>query len=221
MWNWIKSLLFKEVVYGVIDSSLQKKNWLGFILTEIDNSGIGFLITIEYDMLTIGIGKNVRTWKMPFGLGYKERTLSIDIFSSGTIYYSVDSNIIMLYTVFWKVIYLKNEYFIDSTDMRICIKDMSLNSRLKYFKGKETTGRIVCLKRDVNSISESIHDVKIIYTNTVWGRGDGRLTRFIMDKFFSGIVVSRLHLDIDNFNTTVIGINSLKELSFYEMLQEV
>lgn len=220
MWSWIKSLLFKEIVYGVIDSSLQKKNWLGFTLLEVTNDNSGFLVSLDYDELEIGIGNTARVWRMPFNTNSRAKEFAVDIFGTGIISYFTSGNLVFLYTVFWKVIYLKDEFFINGNDVEYDIKKRNIVERLKFFDNKKTVGFIDVISRDdAQTITE--YKVSLVYTNTIWGRGSSVFTKSLMNLISKDIVVSRIHMDIEDYNTVVIGVNTDKKLKFLEALKMV
>ena len=211
MWNWIMLKLFGEIVYGVVDSKYQKKNWLGFTLIERKLNS-GFLFGIKNKYLTFGMGDVSRVWIMPFTIKI-DFSLDIDIFSSGIISFHKNDKCVFLITMFWKRLYIKDEFFM-TAGYKISIKDKSISERNELFN-TYTEEALLILKPDNDRF------VELTYTTTVYGRGSNDITRYIMS-FFGYTYISRMRIKSDSCeHNMILGCNTSKELTFKEMVDMI
>lgn len=208
MWKWLMLKLFGEIVYGVIDSKYQKKNWLGFTLIE-KKPNSGFLFGINNKHLTIGMGDVSRVWIMPFVIKVNF-SLLIDIFSSGCVSFYKNNICVFLVIMFWKQLYIKDEFFMTASH-KISIKDKSISERNELFN--DYTEEALLILKPNNDVF-----VNLIYTTTVYGRGGSPFTRYIMS-FFGYSYISRMRIKSDSCeHNMILGYNTSNELTFKDMI---
>lgn len=211
MWSWIKSLIFKEIVYGVIDSTKQKKNWLGFTLFLIENDNSGITFRLNKNVLSIGFGDTIRSWYTPKYLySSKDRTFSIDIFGTGYIYYSVDNDIPFMVICFWKYLYKDKEFMVNDKGIKYDVSIIDPKNRMFILPGE------ICLDDH-----EGKRLITASYRITIWRKGNNFLTRFIMDLFGGKEVVCVLKIEGIGQDSIIIGVNTHKEKNIIDMCEFV
>lgn len=220
MWKWLKGLLFKEVVYGAVDASLQKKNWLGFTLLSIEDGNTGLLIAIDGNTLELGLfTKAKRTWRMPFsiGIGSNRKEFEFDLFYSGCISYYKDHQCVFVYTAFWKSKTLETTYLVDKDNNKY--DTMAMNTIEMARLAKEKNLECIITLADLEGI-ESTHKAVITYTVSIWVNGRSKLTKWLMSLFSGKEIISVMRIDIYNRSmcNTSIGINTNKEMSIEDMI---
>jgi hypothetical protein len=220
MWSWIKGLFIKELIYGVIDESKQKKNWLGFTLLEIVDGNTGFLVAVDGNTLELGLfTRSKRVWRMPFsiGVGSNRYEFEFDLFYSGCISYYKNHKSVFLYTAFWKHKFLDKTYLVDGDNIEYDTMGMDSLELAKLGKDRNIECHITLA--DENGL-ESTHKAIISYTVSIWVTGKSKFTRWLMSLFVSKEVISVMRIDIYNDTrlNTSIGINTREEMSVEEML---